>query len=36
MGLVIASQMEDGFHASLRAHPAGPIVVGLERAVAGY
>jgi len=32
MGLVIASQMEDGFNVSLRAHPTGPIVIGAPEA----
>ena len=29
MSLIIASQMEDGFNADLRAHPSGPTVLGL-------
>jgi len=32
MGLVIASQMEADFNASLRAHPTGPTVVGVPEA----
>jgi phosphoglycerate dehydrogenase-like enzyme len=32
MSLVIASQMEDGFNAGLRAHPIGPTVIGVSEA----
>jgi phosphoglycerate dehydrogenase-like enzyme len=32
MGLIIASQMEDGFNASLRAHPSAPTVIGAPEA----